>query len=464
MHKRISSLLVISGILLNACSTSKKIEAIKPLADYSSDKVIYDKQLSYINIPLEIGVAEIQSQTNKYLNGILYEDKNINDDNIAVKVTKEAPITIREQGGNLYIDLPLRVNGKVRYGFEKLGLSMYDTRDFYMNGTISLISAVGFKDWKLNTRTVISDIKWKESPSVQIAGKNMPVTYLINPAITVFKSIVAKKVDDAIAETLDIKPYVLEALDKLAEPFQVNQEYNTWFSVQAQELYSTRAVVANKKVKVGLGAKTYFETVVGQKPEKVSVKNIPLKSVDKIQDQFKANVAAYVTYRYAAGEIQKNLSGQKFESGKKYVSITKIDLWGKEGKMIVAADMIGSVNGTFYLVGVPVYDAVKKEVILDQVDFILDSKSKLLRTADWLAHGMIVKKIAENCRFSIANQLSDGEKAMKGYLNNYQPAKGIIVNGTLGTLSPDKIILTPNAIVAMVTANGKVNIKIEGMD
>ncbi|WP_353134083.1 DUF4403 family protein [Pseudopedobacter sp.] len=462
MFKRIS-LFILTAICLISCSTNKKISAIKPLADYSSNTVIYDKQLSYINIPVEISVSEIQSQANKYLTGILYEDKNISDDNILVKVTKEAPIVIREQGGNLFIDLPLRVIGKLRYGFDKLGLSMYDTRDFYMNGTISLISAVGFKDWKLNTRTVISQIKWKESPSVIIAGKNVPVTYLINPAITVFKSDIAKKVDDAIAQTLDIKPYVIDALDKIAGPTQVNQEYNTWFSIQAQELYSTKAVVANKKVKIGLGAKTYFETVIGKKPENVSNKNIPLKSIDKIHDQFKASVAAYATYQYAAEAIQKNFAGQKFESGKRQVTVNKIELWGKEGKMIVATDLSGSVNGTFYLVGIPVYDNAKKEVFLDQVDFVLDSKNKILKTASWLAHGLIVNKIAENCRFSIADQLLQGEKAMKSYLNNYQVIKGVTINGSLNSLNPDKIVLTPNAIVAMITASGKVNIKIEGM-
>ncbi|RZK67541.1 MAG: DUF4403 family protein, partial [Pedobacter sp.] len=53
---------------------------------------------------------------------------------------------------------------------------------------------------------------------------------------------------------------------------------------------------------------------------------------------------------------------------------------------------------------------------------------------------------------------------MKTYLTNYQPAKGVRVNGNLGQLSPNKIILTPNAIVAMVVANGKVAISIDGLE
>ena len=162
--------------------------------------------------------------------------------------------------------------------------------------------------------------------------------------------------------------------------------------------------------------------------------------------------------------MQKNFAGQKFESGKKQVVVNKIDLWGKEGKMIVAVSMSGSVNGDFYLSGVPAFNPETKEVYLDQVDFVLDSKNKLLKTGSWLAHGIILNKIAQNCRFSIAEQLAEGEQTLKSYLNNYEPLKGVKVNGSLTQLSPNKIQLTPNAIVAFVVANGKVALSIDGME
>src|SRR5690606_1865680 len=116
------------------------------------------------------------------------------------------------------------------------------------------------------TKTTFLDIKWKESPSVNVAGKNVPVTYLINPAINLFKSDIAKEVDEAIEKSLDIKPYVLDALQALSAPMQVNTEYNTWFSAQPVEVYATKAVVANKRILVGMGLKTYLETVIGKKP------------------------------------------------------------------------------------------------------------------------------------------------------------------------------------------------------
>ena len=131
--------------------------------------------------------------------------------------------------------------------------------------------------------------------------------------------------------------------------------------------------------------------------------------------------------------------------------------------MIIQLGMTGSVNGNFYLSGIPMYDATKKEMYLDQLDFVLDSKNKLLQLGDWLAHGTIATKIKENCKYSIADQLALGEKNVKTYLNNYQPVKGVTVNGSLTSLAPQKIVLTSNAIITTIAAKGKVAIGIDGM-
>jgi hypothetical protein len=68
--------------LLSACGTTSKIAALKPEPSYTTD-IVYDKQISYANIPLEIQVADLQNQTNTYLSGLIYEDANLEDDTVA---------------------------------------------------------------------------------------------------------------------------------------------------------------------------------------------------------------------------------------------------------------------------------------------------------------------------------------------------------------------------------------------
>lgn len=456
--------LTLFSALVCSCSTSKQVAALRPSPDYSSATVVYDKQLSFINMPVSLAISDIQSQTNKYLNGLIYEDKNLDDDNLMINVYKESPILITEQNGKIVMDLPLKIIGKAKYGINQFGISLSDTKDFYLNGTIRLHSIVGLKDWKLTTNTTIQDIKWKESPTISIAGKAISVTYLINPALNLFKGKLALLVDNAIAKSVDFKPQVLDALQAFSTPKKVNEEYETWFVMQPVEVYASKTTVANQKININLGLKTYLETAIGRKPSLVFDRNaIVLKTVDNMPNDFKANLAAFATYSYASQMMQKNFAGQKFESGKRAVTVNKVELWGKEGKMIVALNLSGSVNGDFYLSGFPVYDAQKKEIYLDKVDFVLDSKSKLLKIGDWLAHDIVLNKITDACRFSIADQLSLGAQTMATYLNNYQPIKGVVVNGTLGQITPNKVILTPNAIVAYVNTTGKVAVTINGL-
>lgn len=450
--------------LLSACSTSSKIAALKPEASYGSE-VVYDKQISYANIPLEIEVADLQNQTNKYLNGLIYEDNVLEDDQIMLKVSKEAPILIRENNGRLEMDLPLKIWTKVRYGIEKFSFSVYDTREVNLNGVFKLSSSASIQNWKLITQTQIRDIDWVESPTLSVAGKKVPITYLLNPVMAAFKSKLAKKVDEAIAKSLDIKPYVLNALEQLSKPIQVNEEYKVWLGMQPLALYASPTVVANKKISFNMGMKAYLETSINAQPTLKFDKNqLALLPNNQPNTDFKASVANVITYPNAAAMMQKNFAGQEFASGSRKVTVNKIDLWGKANKLIVALNMSGSVNGDFYLSGVPKYDATKKEIFLDSIDFVLDSKNKLLKAGDWLVHGLIAKKIQENCRFSIADQLNNGQKTMATYLSNYQPVKGVKVSGAMTNMTPDQIILTPQAMIAMVTASGKLAIKIDGLE
>jgi len=63
--------------------------------------------------------------------------------------------------------------------------------------------------------------------------------------------------------------------------------------------------------------------------------------------------------------------------------------------MIIALDMTGSINGTIYLSGIPNYNSITKEIYFEQMDYVLNTKGILTKTANWLLQGVILKKIQE---------------------------------------------------------------------
>ncbi|MFH6970443.1 DUF4403 family protein [Flavobacterium petrolei] len=468
MLKFSSNLLIICSILfVSSCATTSKIGALKPEPD-DATPLIYENTPSFINMPISVKLKDIENQTNALLSGLIYEDNNIEDDDIEMKVWKLAPITIKndigEKGEKIRTILPLKAIVKYRIGTKKLGIEMYDTREFHLDGVVTLVSDVTLINWKLNTKTELKSLDWNESPTMTVFGKNVPLTYLINPAVKLFKSKIERKIDDAIAKSLDFKPNVLAALEKICVPFLMNDTYESWLRIVPLEIYSTNAKLKNDTFVLDIGMKCNMETLIGKQPDsKFNASKIILKPVTKIPEDITANIVAISTYQEASKIMTKNFAGQEFGSGSKKVKVQNVAIWHKKGKMIIALDVLGSVNGTIYLAGFPQYNEKTKEVFFDQLDYALDTKNKLMRTANWLAQGLVLKKIEQSCRYSIKPNLEEGQKNMLTYLKNYSPMQGVFVNGKMEDIQFQKIQLTNQAIIAFIKVKGTISVSVDGL-
>ncbi len=436
---------------------------MKPEPD-NAEPLVYENAVSYINLPVTVRLKDVENQANKFLTGLIYEDNKIDDDDIEMKIWKLAPIQIKNTNGKIRTVLPLKAFVRYRIGTDKLGVALYNTREFNLNGNVTLVSDTHLSNWKMNTVTKLESLDWNESPTTTVLGKSVPITYLINPTISLFRSKIEKSIDNAISNSMDFKPNVLDALEKICAPMEMSPEYQTWLRIVPLELYTTDAQFKGDEINFRMGLKCNMETLIGQKPAtKFDRDKVVLKPVSKMPDQINANVVAVSTYEDASRIIKQNFAGQTFESGSRKVTVQNVSLWQKQGRMIIALDLAGSINGTVYLSGFPQYNEQTKEIYFDKLDYALETKSALMRTANWLAEGYILRKIQESCRYSIKPNLDEGKVNMQKYLKNYSPMPGVFVNGNLNDIQFKKIQLTNKAIVAFITVSGDVSVKVDGL-
>ena len=462
--KIITFYLILIAVLLIvfSCSSVQKIGALKPEPSQNLP-IVYKTNSSFVSMPMDISLQEIENQLNKSLTGLIYDDSNLDDDKTEMKITKTANIVLIEKEGKIQSILPLKIWSKFKYGTDFMGLN--DTREIELNGTITLSSDVKLSNWKMNTVSKIIDFNWSESPTIIVAGKKVTITYIINPTLSIFKAKIAKKIDDAIEKSCDFKPYVLKVLEQISTPFETSKEYETWFKVMPVEVYVTDAVLQKGKVGMNLGMKCNMQTMVGQQPKNSFNKDaVVFKAVTKIPEKTTATIAAISSFESASRIITKNFQGKEFESAGRKITIQSVNLWQKDNKIIVELNMIGSINGAVYLSGTPNYNAITKEIFFDDMDYVLNSKGILTRTANWLLSGLILKKIQSTCRFSIQPNLNDAKKNMLPYLTNFSPMKGVFLNGDIDVFEFDKVELNQNAIIAFISGSGKVSITINGMD
>ncbi|HEX8576500.1 MAG TPA: DUF4403 family protein, partial [Flavobacterium sp.] len=121
-------LLFVLLIIFCGCSTTTKIATLQPEPDDAAP-LQYEPTTSFINLPVTIKLKDIENLVNKNLNGLIYEDNKIEDDNYTVKVWKLAPITLANEDNKIQTILPLKAQIMYRYGIEKLGVALYDTRE-----------------------------------------------------------------------------------------------------------------------------------------------------------------------------------------------------------------------------------------------------------------------------------------------------------------------------------------------
>ena len=449
-------------VLVFSCGTVKKINTLKPEPSLAS-KIDLKIKNSFVNIPVNITLKNIQKLLNENLDKLIYIDDNIEDDDLKIKLWKQGTITVKNNDKRIELAFPLKAEVDYRFGTNKLGFDMFTTESFEFNGTVTLVSAIGLDQWYLKTQTRLKSIKWHEKPTMSLFGKKLSITRLVNSAIKYFKDDIEKRVDDAVAESLDFKPYVLDVIDKISQPIELNRDYNSWLRIVPEEIYVTNSKVDDNGISFLMGLKCKIETHIGKEPSQQFDNSIALKPVKTLPNKITANLLGISTYKSASKIITKNFKGYEMGSGKKTVYVKKVNLWHKNNQLIVALDIIGKISGTLYLSGMPSYDKQTKEIYFENLDYVLDTKNVIAKSANFFANQYILKEIKKRCRYSISDLLSESETQLLSFLNNYSPVEGVFVNGKIDKVNYVNTQLTNDAILVTIEALGEVNVEVSGL-
>ncbi|MFY8186850.1 MAG: DUF4403 family protein [Flavobacterium sp.] len=455
---------IVSSLLLTSCGSSQKIITQKPQPEVVSEEII-EKETSFFSLPIAISLQEVENQVNKSMTGLLFNDDDLTKDQVKIKVWKDGDIKIVQEKNQVKIVFPIRSEGTYNYKLDNFGLKINGEKDFRLSGTFTFLSTVGLTNWQLKTKTTIHEVDWKEPPNIQLAGKKLSIEFLVNASLRMFKEDIEKLIDAALLENLNFKPQVLDALENIAKPVLLNEVYQTYFQMMPIELYATNATLAQNKVKIQMGLKCTMETKVGSPNKAVfDKKKVVLKTVEKMPSKIAANMVVVSTYDEASKIITQNFKGQKIGEGSKKIIIEEVQLWQQSGKLIVDLKVSGNLNGHLYLAGFPMYNAQTKEIFFDQLNYVLDTKNVLHRSANWLLKGTFLAAIRENCRYSIQKELLKSKDQLDFFLNNYQPQKGIQINGKTGEIAFKRITLTNTGLAAFLGVEGEAKIEINGLE
>lgn len=441
--------------IINACSPMLQSE--KPVENYTPTPT--NVVSSDIPLSIELDVKKLETSLNKSLQGLIYEGDSVGSNNLSVKVWKVQDFSFNVTNNYIEYKLPLKVSAKYSWSINKLGIKLSDS--YTANGTILLNYRTGIfinRDWKLFARTESLGYQWIETPKIEIAGYTLPIKRVADLALNKSSESITKQIDNSFSKMVSLKSYIKDAWNKLSTPFLILPENQLWIKITPSNLYVSPFTSSKNILKLKISLESKIESIVGAQP--IILQDFLIlpefNQIVRPDKPFNLNISTDITYNQISTLVKSQIINKTFTEGKRSITITDLNIFGSNGKMVVGANVTGSINGTIYFNGRLVYNQSNSSIEFAEPEFDIKTKNLLLKSADWLLHGLILKKITPYLTYSIKDNLEEVKREANKNLSLYSITDGITISGSLTDLSVNSIDLIPGAV--RVTSNLKGNI------
>ncbi|MBE2272775.1 MAG: DUF4403 family protein, partial [Flavobacteriales bacterium] len=187
-------------------------------------------------------------------------------------------------------------------------------------------------------------------------------------------------------------------------------------------------------------------------------------SVQALPQKFLLQTTANIPFTEATAIAEKMFLNKEFDfrEGKSKIKITGIKVYGENQRIMIEAQTEGTVDGTSFISGIPIYDELKRKIVLSDTKFKLKTKNILQKTATLLFQGKIVKMIEEEYGIPTAELESSSKKSIEETFNK-EYFKGLKMQGKVFKLKPSQVILNQNGITAVIDTDAQLKLLVQGM-
>ena len=112
--------------------------------------------------------------------------------------------------------------------------------------------------------------------------------------------------------------------------------------------------------------------------------------------------------------------------------------------------------------GVPYYDPQDMTIKVKNLDYNIKTKNVLIKSAGWLLKAGLENEIKKHLVFSLKDKLEETKQTLqKSISNNVRINENAYFKGTVNSIDPQAIYLTPYSMVATVNAKGSITIVVD---
>ncbi len=263
-------------------------------------------------------------------------------------------------------------------------------------------------------------------------------------------------------QSINLRPQFQQIWDILNT---VQPMYNYgYLQINPQRIRISKISASNDTMLLSVGISA--RPVITQLKPQVSRTVIPDISTSVPSRGFTINIDAYLDYDSLSIILNTNLKNKRIELEKlgKYVVVEQCEVYGANNeKLILKIKFSGSESGEFYLTGRPVYDVVRKILILENLEYDIRSKDMLVKSAEWLFNRKILSTLQAYSKFDVSPyEAMLLDRINKQLTSDIKP--GIKMSGEVKTIAINKIYPFTEKLVVRFTTSGSLDVMVNNIN
>ncbi len=459
---RVVLVVLFISFLITGCRTLK-IE--RPPESYR--QVESTPPYSNINIPFDINLEKLERLVNRQFQGIVYSDSSYDNngkDDLMLVARKTGNIELQMDGNQIAYRVPLSLWIKKRTNIGVMGYSYQDEREVTAEIALKFKTRITLgKDWVISSFTTSDGYEWLKEPVLRLGPVTFPLTFIADLLLSSNQNTINKGIDKAFRSSIDIKKMMTDVWKNIQVPVRITDDYPLWVKITPLEIRMIPIQASDGNLQLTFGLRSLSEVFYMEKQPSYKInEQLPeIRVTSKLEDEFSVNLLTDIPFTVINSLAKKELINYTISQGRYTVKLEDIYLYGNGDQLVVAAEVSGSIRGTIYFTGKPVFDKERSVIKINDLDFDVRTKNVLVRSAGWLFHNGFLQAVQSRLEFPVGDQLKDVRKQVQSALDENRQMGLFRVGGTVSTVSIDQITITQAAVKSLFSLSGKLKVVLD---
>ncbi len=193
---------------------------------------------------------------------------------------------------------------------------------------------------------------------------------------------------------------------------------------------------------------------------RVDTTALPPLGRDTIINGFRITLDGFVGYDAATKAVAAALQGKKLtESGRSVQIDTTIVTPASGGRLMLTVAFSGDAHGRLHFLGTPVYNAKKREVLVPDLDYDLQTDDNLINTYAWLKADDLRMTFRQRARFSVGDAIDRGKQLLLIGLNR-TIGDALTLGATVDSVAVKGLFVTKTGLIVRGEATGQAHVAV----